>query len=497
MEDLFKKIPSLVKSSSKRSSPSSSRSTTPSPPPTTLPPPLPTPDIPIQLPVGPLLPPPLITTGNSLGDPVPSANLPPPSLTQTAVFQRDRAAKVFEHSPLSNQLSPPSTGGQYQQQLEQIEKQRGRYRFRGESADARGLPSRSSSPRGKADERAGKKKSGGNLALLLSPTIPPVAGEVAVKTSRSRPAKTFEEILSIDGAPGADCTSSDDFAFCVTGSSATAFGTGFTTRRMRRDPITRMMKVYSDSAAPSWGEEGYSATGAPQPSFFHRADSLMFVTAEPGVVNSANQDEMGVLPELRGQSRVSTDDEPLRDDPQEMKGEEFGLGRANLEPHLNSHDENGSSPASSSSSISHTFSSRPEHRVTPENRSYIPQLDGSGVSRTRNLSDHFSAPAEPLGRPDPFGLRAAVPTEDAVRIAEEGHQVSFFQRCRDFFTSNVRNIKARTVHALTTGPDMNNSTDVDMDLEEPGESEEEMGARKAKAVARSWNRTDLVTCYSL
>lgn len=462
MEDLFRKIPSLVKSSSKGSSPSSSRSTTPSPPPATLPPPLPAPDIPIQLPVGPLLPPPLITAEDSLGAPI---SLPPPSLTQTAVFQRDRATRVFEHSPLSNQLSSSDAASQYQQQQEQIEKQRGRYRFRGESADTRESASRSLSPRGKPNEKVQKKKKHWTLIPPLSPTVSPAAEEIPVKEPRSRPATTFEEILGIDGA---DCVSPDDFAFYVSGSSATAFGTGFTTRRMRKDPITRIVEVYSGSDALNWVEGGYPATESTRPSFFCEADPPL------GVIFNCSRNEIEPLsrPSIQtGVSTYATNDEAH---PQEIMQELIG-------PKCTGIDLHGGVlfPASDASVLS------------TKHKSYIPQVDGSFVSQSQNLTDPNLAELPKL--PDPFGLRAAMPTEDAVRVSEEGRQISYLQMCRDFIRSNSRDIRARIVRALTTGPDMNNNTDFEMD---PDEAEEDIGTRKAKAVARCWNRTDLVVCYS-
>lgn len=478
MEDLFKKIPSIVKSSSKRSSSSSSRSKTPSPPPTTLPPPLPTPDIPIQLPVGQLLPPPLITAGNSLGIPI---GLPLPSLTQTAVFQRDRAARVFEHSPLSNQLSLSNC--QYQQQ-ERIEKQRGRYRFRGESADTRKSPSRSLSPRGKPKEKVERKTPHGILVPPLSSTTPSEAEGIPVKEPRPGPATTFEEILSIDGTDGA---SLDDFAICVSGSLATAFRTDFTTRRMRKDRITRIVKAYSDSAALSWAEEGYPATECTQPLPHYKAyspTSPISAAAELGIVFNCSRNETELPLRSNVRIRVSTGDETH---PQETMRKFVGPKciRTDLGLHMSFKDDITRLP----SPVSDVSAPSTKHKP------YIPQVDGSFGSQPPNLSDPTSA--ELPGLPDPFGLRAAIPTEDAVRIAEEGRQVSFLQRCKDFFTSNSRNIKARGVQALMTGPDMNNNnTHVETNPEEPGETEEDIGTRKAKAVARSWNRSDLVVCYS-
>lgn len=479
MEDLFKKIPSLVKSSSKRPSPSSSRSKTPSPPPATLPPPLPTPDIPIQLPVGQLLPPPLITAGNSLDVPI---SLPLPPLTQTAVFQRDRAARVFEHSPLSNQLSLSNSASQYQQQQEQIEKQRGRYRFRGESTDARKSASRSLSPRGGPKEKFERKNPHAIPVPPLSPTTPSAAGEIPVEKLRLRPATTFEEILSIDGADGA---SPDDFAICASGSLATAFRTDFTTRPMRKDQITRIVKAYSDSAALRWAEEGYPTTERTQPlplcEAYSRTSPISTI-AELGVFN-CSRDETEPLSRSNVQIRVSTDDET---NPHEIMRKFVGPQciRTDLDLHMDFKDD----IAPLLSPVSDASASSTKHKP------YIPQVDGSFGSQSRNLSDPTSA--ELPGLPDPFGLQAAIPTEDAVRIAEEGRQISFLHRCKSFFTSNSRNIRARAMQALTTGPNINNNnTHVETDPEEAGEIED-IGTRKAKAVARSWSRNDLVVCYS-
>lgn len=470
MEDLFRKIPSLVKSSSRGSSSSSSRSTTPSPPPATLPPPLPAPDIPIQLPVGPLLPPPFITAGNSLGTPI---SLPPPSLTQTAVSQRDRAARVFEHSPLSNQLSSSDAASQYQQQKEQIEKQRGRYRFRGESVDTRKSASRSLSPRGKPNEKVQKKKKHGTLIPPLSPTVSPAGEGIPIKEPRSGPATTFEEILGIDGA---ECVSPNDLAFYVSGSSATAFGTGFATRRMRKDPITSIMEVYSDSDAPSWAGEDYPVTESTRPSFFCEADPPL------GVIFSCSRNEIEPLsrPSVQtGLSTYATDDGVY---PQEIVREWVGPKCTGLGLHIDPHGGIAPLllPPTSEASVSGT-----------KHGSYIPQVDGSFVSQSQNLTDPNLAEFPRL--PDPFGLRAAMPTEEAVRVSEEGRRISFLQRCKDFIRLNSKNIRARVVHALTTGPNMNNNIDFEMDL---GEAEEDIGTRKAKAVARCWSRTDLVVCYS-
>lgn len=387
---------------------------------------------------------------------------------------------------MGNQLSLPNAASQYQQQKEQIEKQRGRYRFRGDSADTQKSASRSSSPGGKTSEKAGKRKKSGTLVPQLSPIIIPTAGEVILKPSRSGPATTFEEILSIDGAPGADCAS-PDFAVCVSGSSATAFGTGFTTRRTRKDPVNRIMKAYSDSVEPSWAEEGYPATEISQLSLFHRVDpsapSISTAAEFGGVDRSWNEIEH--LSRRLEQIRASTADEPPGDDQHGIKRNRFGLKCTDLELHMDSQYENRSSLAPPPPPISDSSSEHKASMISPEHGSHIPQVDGPA-----------STPAELPERPDPFGLRATIPTEDAIRIAEEGHPVSFFQRFKDFFTSNTRNIKARTMHALTTGPDMSNNTDVDTDSEEPCETEEDIGTRKAKAVARGWSRTNLVTCYS-
>lgn len=433
------------------------------------------------------MPPPLITAGNSLDVPI---SLPLPPLTQTVVFQRDRAARVFEHSPLSNQLSLSDSASQYQQQQEQIEKQRGRYRFRGESTDARKSVSRSLSPRGKPKEKVEKKNPHAIPVLSLSPTTPSAAGGIPVEKLKFRPATTFEEILSIDGADGA---SPDDFAICASGSLATVFRTDFTTRRMRKDRITRIVKAYSDSAALSWVEEGYPTTERTQPLLLCEAyspTSPISTTAELGVFN-CSRDETEPLSRSNFQTRVSTDDGT---NPQEIIRKFVGPKciRTDLDLPVGFNDD----IAPLLSPVSDTSASSTKHKpYIPQVDENIPQVDGSFCSQPRNLSDPTSA--ELPGLPDPFGLRAAIPTEDAVRIAEEGRQISFLHRCKGFFTSNLRNIRARAVQAIKTGSNMNNNnTHVETDPEEVGEIEEDIGTRKAKAVARSWNRNDLVVCYS-
>lgn len=399
---------------------------------------------------------------------------------------------------MGNQVSLSNPASQYQQQQEQIEKQRGRYRFRGESADTRKSASQSSSPGKRTNEKAGKKKKKETLVSSLSPTIPPTTGEITIKPSRSGPATTFEEILNIDGALGADCALLDDFAFCVSGSSTTEFGTGFKTRRMGKDPVTRITKAYADSVAI---EEGYPATESAQLSFFRRVDPsapLISTAAELGVIDSDNWDQMEPLSRWHGQIGVSADDETPGDDQQEIKKKWLGLKCTDLELYVDSQYENRSALLPSplpTSSVSDSSSEDRASMIVPEHGSHIPQVDGSCASRQRNLSDPSSTPVELPERPDPFGFRATIPTEDAIRIAEDGHPVSFFQRLKALFTSNVRNIKSRAVHAFTTGPDLSNDTD-NMNSEESYETEEDIGTRKAKAVVRSWSRTGLVICYS-
>lgn len=387
------------------------------------------------------------------------------------MFQRDRAARVFEHSPLNNQLSCSDAASQYQQ-WEQIEKQRGRYRSRGEPADTRKSASRSLSPRGKPNEKVQKKKKHGTLVPPLSPTVSPAAEEIPVKEPRFGPATTFEEILGIDGA---NCVSPDDLAFYVSGSSATAFGTGFTARRVRKDPVTRIVEVYSGSDVLSWVEEGYPATESTRPSFFCEA------SPPPGVAFSCSRNEIEPLSRPSFQAEVSTyatDDEAH---PQEVEGGWIEPKCTGLDLHIDSHG--GVAPLLSPTSDASVSSTK--------HKSYIPQMDGSFVSQSQNLTDFNLVELPRL--PDPFGLRAAIPTEDAVRVSEEDRRISFLQKCKDFIRLNSRNIRARIVHALTTGPDMNDNTDFEMD---PGEAEEDIGTRKAKAVSRCWNRTDLVVCYS-
>lgn len=386
---------------------------------------------------------------------------------------------------MGNQLSLANAASQYQQQKEQIEKQRGRYRFRGGPTDTQKSASRSSSPGGKTSEKAGKGKNNGTLVPQLSSIIIPTAGEFVLKPSRSGPATTFEEILSIDGAPGANCAS-PDFAVCVSGSSATAFGTGFTTRRMRKDPVNRIMKAYSDSVEPNWTEDGYPATEITQYRVDPSAPSISAATGF-GEINN-NWSEIEHLSKWDEQIGASTENKTPGDDQQEIRRNWFGLKYTDLELHMDSQYENRPSlapPPPPTSDISDSNSEYRASMIASENGSHILQADGPA-----------STPAELPERPDPFGLRAIIPTEDAIRIAEEGHPISFFQRFKDFFTSNTRNIRARAMHALTTGPDMNNNTDIDTDSEEPCETEEDIGTRKAKAVARVWSRTNLVTCYS-
>lgn len=505
MEDFFKRIPSLVKPP-KRSSPSSSRSTTPSPPPSTLPPPLPTPDIPIQLPVGPLPPPPFITAGSFLEAPVPSTSPPPSVLTQRAVSQRDRATRVFEHSPLSKQLSLSLSTSQHKRQQEQIEKQRGRYRFRRESANPRGLPSRSLSP--KDDEKGGEKtKDIKEKSLIsLSPTIyptaeKPIVNKFTVKRPRSGPATTFEEILGIDGAPGVDnasFSSLDDFAFGVSGSSTAAFETGSTMCRMRKDSATRTMRAYSNEDP---------AAGRDYPLFSYRTHSprsLIPAALESAITDDGSQDRMKVKSSKlhHRQAKLCTNDEASRLDiqPTEKRQEKiFESKCTNLGPGVKLHEAERPPYASSSPSGLTTLDSILPNRLSEgiDQSEYAPQVNGDCTSWSQSRDDQSTTLAESLGCPDPFGIRAAIPTQDAIKIADECRQAPFLRVLQDFLTSNARNIKARTVRVFTAGPVMNSTTDVDIRFEEPSESEEDMGTRKAKAVTRSWNRADLVTCYVL
>lgn len=509
MEDLFRKIPSLIKPS-KRSSSSSSRSTTPSPPPATLPPPLPTPNIPIQLPVGPLLPPPAITAGNPSNAPIPPATLLPLALTQKAVFQRDQATRVFEHSPLSQQISLSETTSQYQQQQEQIKIQRSRYRFRDGSADHRNLPSRSLSPsgEGRADETRKKKN---NPLISSSPlTIPHTAENDVAREARSKPAPatTFEEILGIDGAPGADYSSLlddllDDPSVSVSGSPATESGTPIASK----DPKTGIISTYSNPTALARVDGIGSVIEMPQPLILYRTDSLaslVSATAEPRLANNNNQNEMKLESfNLRERTELVLDDELPKKDiqcAQTRRQKRLGLEYVDGGLGVRDYRTNESLHASRSSSTYSTSDLTTIHgpvAKNPEQESYIPQADGSCASKPRGRSGSPSTSFELFGRPDPFGVQATEPTQDAIRIAEQGHQVSFLQRCQDFFTSNAHSIKKRTVRVLTTRPNTDNTADVNIQVEGFGESKEDIGTRKAKAVARSWNRADLVTCYVL
>lgn len=255
---------------------------------------------------------------------------------------------------------------------------------------------------------------------------------------------------------------------------------------MRKDPVNRILRAYSDSVEPSWAEDGYPATEISQLSPSYRVDPSISAATEFGEIDS-NWTEIEHLSGWHEQIEASTENKTPGDDQQGVRRNWFGLKCTDPELHMDSQYENQSSLASPppTSDISDSSSEYRAFMIVPEHGSHIPQVDGPA-----------NTPAGLPERPDPFGLRATLPTEDAIRIAEEGHPVSFLQRVKDFFTLNTRNIKIRAMHALTTGPSMNNNTDVDTDSEEPCEAEEDIGTRKAKAVARGWSRTNLVTCYS-
>ncbi|KAI5837234.1 hypothetical protein DFP73DRAFT_620024 [Morchella snyderi] len=122
-----------------------------------------------------------------------------------------------------------------------------------------------------------------------------------------------------------------------------------------------------------------------------------------------------------------------------------------------------------------------------------PPLFTPSLPAPRGIGVH-SVVMSPVLRPDPFGVQAVVPTGDAAR--ELHRKAPWYHKMRNYFKSEVINLKDRTTHAFSTPHRRPEELQADTaHREEPGESDEDIGTRKARAVSRSWKRTDLMTCY--
>ncbi|KAH8146541.1 uncharacterized protein LAJ45_09487 [Morchella importuna] len=100
----------------------------------------------------------------------------------------------------------------------------------------------------------------------------------------------------------------------------------------------------------------------------------------------------------------------------------------------------------------------------------------------------------PIFRPDPFGVQAVVPTGGAAR--ELVRKAPWHHKVKNYIRSEVSDLKDRTIHAFSAPHRRMEELRANAaHHEEPGESDEDIGTRKARAVSRNWKRTDLMACY--
>jgi hypothetical protein len=140
-------------------------------------------------------------------------------------------------------------------------------------------------------------------------------------------------------------------------------------------------------------------------------------------------------------------------------------------------------------SLIHSF---PSPSITPTPRP--PPLPAPSLPAPKDIGVH-SVVMNPIYRPDPFGVQAVIPTGDATR--ELHRKASWHHKMRNYLKSEVSDLKDRTIHAFSAHH-RTRTEELQADTahrEEPGESDEDIGTRKARAVSRNWKRTDLMACY--
>lgn len=122
-----------------------------------------------------------------------------------------------------------------------------------------------------------------------------------------------------------------------------------------------------------------------------------------------------------------------------------------------------------------------------------PSLPASSLPAPQDIGIH-SVVMNPIYRPDPFGVQAVAPTGDAKR--ELDRKAPWHHKMRNYLKSEVSDLRDRTIHAFSAPHGRTEELRANAaHREEPGESDEDIGTRKARAVSRNWKRTDLMACY--
>lgn len=153
------------------------------------------------------IPTPLFIFTKGGATPTPTAGPPPAPLSRETVLQRDEAARVFEPSPLSHQLSQsqPSGLGPTQEPEQQVYLQRNRHRLLASGRPPRRKHSNSwpSNVKRDASNLGPSETSHSSLTECINSVTNITRDlEIEIAGQRPRPAKTFEEMsveIGVDG----------------------------------------------------------------------------------------------------------------------------------------------------------------------------------------------------------------------------------------------------------------------------------------------------------